>query len=226
MPHTQLTADRRDEVSQVGAMPDVGQERSILLVDRGPVGALHAGVIKEFALDAPGLAKNLGPLGLRLHLHLQRRDVQRAVADLRGPVGRHDAPARGGGAARLIEELRVVARKGVGADPLEEGRRRALAQAIAIEAQRRGRAGAGGRQIEDRPGDARFEVTVVAGRHVEGEDPLADPLEVDAHRDGRVPLRPRRGCGTGLVARLGQEGRRVGRAQHDQIDRATHGVVQ
>src|SRR5438132_3150400 len=81
MPNTQLTADRRDEVSQVGAMPDVGQERSILLVDRGPVGALHAGVIKEFALDAPGLAKNLGPLGLRLHLHLQRRNVQRARSE-------------------------------------------------------------------------------------------------------------------------------------------------
>src|SRR5947208_16088449 len=105
MPNTQLTADRRDEVSQVGAMPDVGQERSILLVDRGPVGALHAGVIKEFALDAPGLAKNLGPLGLRLHLHLQRRDVQRAVGDLSGPVGRQDATERDAGDYRWCYDI-------------------------------------------------------------------------------------------------------------------------
>ena len=63
----ELAAGLRDEVSQVGSMADVGDERAVLLVHGLPVGAVHLGVVKEIALRTPRFLENLRPLHARIY---------------------------------------------------------------------------------------------------------------------------------------------------------------
>src|ERR1044072_2812948 len=96
-------------------MLNVGEQRSVLLIDRLPVCAVHLRVVEELALDSPGLAKNLRPLRARIDQRLHLRDVDRALADLGRTVSRNNppaVPATGG----LIEQLLSVFRERVGED--------------------------------------------------------------------------------------------------------------
>ena len=132
----ELSADRGNQISQVGAVGDVRQQRAVLLVDGLPVRAVHRRVVEVLALDAPGFAEDLRPLRARIDQRFERADVDGALADLRRPVGGDDAPAIAVGA---IEQPLRVGRERVGADALEKRRRSALAELIAMDGQRQRR---------------------------------------------------------------------------------------
>src|ERR1044072_7460292 len=104
-------------------MLNVGEQRSVLLIDRLPVCAVHLRVVEELALDSPGLAKNLRPLCARVDQRFHLRDVYWTIADLGRTVSRNDppsVPATGG----LIEHLLFVFRERVGGNAFEiRGRR-------------------------------------------------------------------------------------------------------
>ena len=96
-----------------------------------------------------------------------------------GAVGGDDAPPIAVGA---IEQALRVARECVGAHALEERRRSALSQLIAMH----GQCGSAGRsrrfRVEQRAGTARCERAVICRGYRERQDPLPDALHVDADR--------------------------------------------
>ena len=67
----ELAADHGDQVTQIGAVADEGEQRLVLIVDPLPIVAVHLGVVEEFALDPPCLAIDLRPFGAGIDLHLE-----------------------------------------------------------------------------------------------------------------------------------------------------------
>ena len=214
----ELSSDAGDQIPEIRAMADERQQRAVLLVDGLPVGAVHLGVVEVLALNAPRLSKDLRPLGARVDPCREGGDVERPVADTRGPVERHDAPAIPVGA---IQQLLRVAREAVRADTFQERRRTPLAQLVAVEIQRRAGTAAPRRlEIEDGARRSRFERAVIARRHVECQDALTDAIDVDAYRNRPGGFLLGLGGGARLVACLGQQRRRLAGAQDHDVDRA------
>src|SRR4029453_4265322 len=105
----ELASDRRDQVTQGVAMPDVRDEGAVLRPHRVPVGAVHLRVVEEVTLEAPRLPRDLRPLRARVHPRLELCDVDRAIANASGLVGADNAPATAvRTAARLIEQLLAI----------------------------------------------------------------------------------------------------------------------
>src|SRR5215510_12782909 len=193
MPHSQLAADRSYEITQVGPVAYIGQERAVLIVDCLPIGSVHFGVVEILALNPPRLTIDLRPLGAWIYLRLELRHIDCAVAHLGGAVCRNDSPAVSAG---LIEEFLLVSRERVRANAFEERRGRSLLELVSLQARRRGRAARRVRfHIKDRPRRAGGEAAVVTSRNVDGQDSLSDPVEVNANGDGlrRVRYGPSRG---------------------------------
>src|SRR6266487_3229785 len=103
----QLTANHRDQITEVGAMTYVGEQRAILLKDRLPIIAVKLWIVEVLTLNSPGLAINLFPLGARIDLHFQLSDVEWSIADLNRSraISRHDSPT---GPPALIEKFFLV----------------------------------------------------------------------------------------------------------------------
>src|SRR5260370_29614508 len=121
--YRQVAANHGDEITQIRTMADVGQQRVVLVIDRLPIVAMHLGVVEEFALDPPGLTIDLRPFGAGIDLHLELRNVDRAVANFGWLIGWDDSPAAfGASAARLIEQLLLVRGKRVEANAFQERR--------------------------------------------------------------------------------------------------------
>ena len=62
MTHSQLANHAADDVGEVQAVLDVGQQGGILVVHRLPVHAVHVLEVEAVAIVAPGLVENLVPL--------------------------------------------------------------------------------------------------------------------------------------------------------------------
>src|SRR5690348_12104961 len=108
----ELTARERDEITKVRTMPDVRQERRVLLVHGLPIRAVHLGVVEVIALRPPGFLEDLGPLRARIDEHLELADVERALTDFARLVGSDNSPAAlRRTARRLIQQLLVIARQ-------------------------------------------------------------------------------------------------------------------
>src|SRR5713226_9453037 len=96
MPDHQLAADSGDEITEIGTVPNERHERTVLLVDRVPVGAVHRRIVEVLALDAPRLVEDLCPFGAWLDADLGLRQIEQTVPDFGGALRRHDPPAIAG----------------------------------------------------------------------------------------------------------------------------------
>src|ERR1043165_1010029 len=115
-------------------MPDARDEGAVLRPHRGPVGAVHLRVVEEVALEAPRLSRDLRPFRARVHPRLELGDVDRALANLRGPVGTDDAPVAAVLAGtRLVQQLLAIGRKRVRPDALDERRGPALLEHVSVD---------------------------------------------------------------------------------------------
>src|SRR5207302_941849 len=76
----QLAEHPTQNAIEVAARRQVRQEGLVLPLDRLPVGPVHVRIVEVVAIDAPGLVKDLPPLGPRLDADFDRRDVQLALA--------------------------------------------------------------------------------------------------------------------------------------------------
>ena len=132
----ELSARLRNEICEIRAMSHVWHHWLILREDCLPVSAVHLGVVEEVALRAPRLAEDLGPLGGRVDEHLQLRNVERAIADLRGTLRRHNPPGCGRSCTGRIEHFLRVRRETVGANALEERGCRPLLQLVTLQPER------------------------------------------------------------------------------------------
>src|SRR5262245_32125539 len=226
MSNGELAPNRRDQVCEVRTMLNVREKRFVLFVDRLPVGAVHLRVIEKLALNSPSLLKNLRPLGSWIDKRLELPNVQRAVPDLSWAVNWNNSPAVAG-TLGLVHELLVVSRKRVGANSFEKRCSGSLLELILLQSQP-GHAGHS-LQIEHYSGTTGRKTAVVSRRYSQCEDPLADAVEVNSNR-GRPARRFGFGLGSRLIAArlvsgLGQERRRIGRAQHSNVDRSANGTV-
>src|SRR5260221_14187808 len=73
---------------------------------RGPVRAVEMGIVEEVPLDPPRLVEDLGPLGRRIELGLERHG-EASVARLGRRLGAGHAPL----SRRLVEQLLAVRRE-------------------------------------------------------------------------------------------------------------------
>src|SRR6185503_266014 len=185
MSDSKLSSDGRYQVRKIRSMTDEFEHRAISVVDRLPVRAVHLCVVEVLALDAPGLAKDLRPLGAWFDQALELSDVDRAITNLCRPIGGDDPPASTRGtAASLIQQLLLVRRERVRPNALEERSGRAFLQLIALQSQSSSGTAAGHHRFSviERPGRSRNKVTVVSRRYSERQDPLTDACNIDAHR--------------------------------------------
>src|SRR5260370_22514218 len=93
MPDHQLAADSGDEIPEIGTVPNERHERTVLLVDRVPVGAMHRRIVEVLALDAPRLVEDLCPFGAWRDGDLGRRQIEQTVPDFCGALRLRDPPA-------------------------------------------------------------------------------------------------------------------------------------
>jgi hypothetical protein len=99
-----------DDVVEVGAVRDVGEQRSVPGAQLLPVVAVHVLDVEVVAEEAPRLGEQLLPLGLRVEIHHQaRRRHGLRVTGFGGAVQFERA-------ALLHEELLVVCRESVAVD--------------------------------------------------------------------------------------------------------------
>ena len=98
------------DVGEVVAIGGVRHERLILLANRLPVHAVHAGFKEIVALLPPDFVEDLLPFGRRIDLCAHATEIQRALAGFlrRVRLGVDDAVSAVFG---LIENLRAVERK-------------------------------------------------------------------------------------------------------------------
>src|SRR6266581_3944377 len=103
----QLTANHRDQITEVGAMTYVSEQRAILLKDRLPIIAVKLWIVEVFALNSPCLPINLFPLGARIYFHFELRHVERPIPNLsrNRSISWHDSPTS---SAALIEKFFLV----------------------------------------------------------------------------------------------------------------------
>ena len=62
MAHSQFANHAADDVGQIQAVLDIGQQGSIFVVHRLPVHAVHVLEVETVAVGAPGLVEDLVPL--------------------------------------------------------------------------------------------------------------------------------------------------------------------
>src|SRR5256885_6474520 len=91
-------------------MSDKGKQRPVLFKYRLPVIAVKVRIIEILALDPPGLAINLFPLGSRIDTHFELGDVEWSISHLsrNGTIGRHDSPTGSAAGAGLIQKFLLV----------------------------------------------------------------------------------------------------------------------
>ena len=58
-----------DHVVQFFGVGDVGQQRLVLILGRGPIRAVHLGIVEAVLHDAPGFLENLPAFGRDVDLH-------------------------------------------------------------------------------------------------------------------------------------------------------------
>src|SRR6202030_2382291 len=80
-----------DDVIQIAAMSDPGQQGFVAVADLLPVVASHGGIPVEITLDAPGFVEDLLPFFARIDLRLQAAQIQFALADFLAGRGFDDA---------------------------------------------------------------------------------------------------------------------------------------
>ena len=88
----QLAEHPPDDAVEVVASGQVGQKDGVLLLYRGPVGPVHARIVKIVAVNPPCLIEHLSPLGCRvdtdfdgrssISLAGRRRAVSRSTIDV------------------------------------------------------------------------------------------------------------------------------------------------
>src|SRR6266496_2328274 len=110
MPDGQLATHHCDQISQISAMADIGKQRTILFKDRLPVIPVKLRIVEVLTLNAPCLPINLFPLGARIGLHFELRDVEWSIANLNRSraISRHNSPTGSAAGAGLIEKLLLV----------------------------------------------------------------------------------------------------------------------
>src|SRR5438105_363585 len=161
----ELPTRERDEISKVGPVADVRDQRAVFVIHRLPVRTVHLRVIEVIALRAPGFLEDLRPLGAWIDEHLELADVDGAVAHLGRLVGGDDAPATLRRAARgLIQQLLPVAGERIRTNTLENRRRHALLELVALKTRRT--PGVRHRlEIKECSGGAGAQVAELAGRN-------------------------------------------------------------
>ena len=107
MPDVELTDHLPDEVGQVGAMPDMLEQRLIPTAHAGPVHPVQLRVEEEVAHLAPAFGMDLAPLGLAIQADLQIGQAQLAIGEVQ--LGRRQVQD-GEVATSLDEHLLVVGR--------------------------------------------------------------------------------------------------------------------
>src|SRR5262249_58483119 len=93
MTHSKLAADRRDQIREIRTMLNIRKKRLIFVIDRLPVCAVHLRVIEELALNPPGLAKDLRPLGSWIYQRFKLRNINWSITHLFWAIGWNDSPA-------------------------------------------------------------------------------------------------------------------------------------
>src|SRR5215475_12782858 len=184
MPNCELATDGRNQIGQIRAMLHEINQRTILIVNRLPVGSMHFRVIKEFALQSPGLAKDLRPFRSRIHQSFHLADVDRSITDLYRyrPVYRDDTPSTTARARRLIQKFLLIFGKRIRSDAFEDGRRCSLLKLESLQSKGgSGSIGVHRLKIENCSRSGCREVSVIARRHPKSENALADSREVDFH---------------------------------------------
>src|SRR5215470_4707996 len=184
MPHCELATDSRDQIAQIRAVLHEINERTILVVNRLPIGAVHFCVIKELALQSPGLAKDLRPFRSRIHKCLELAYVDRAIADLYRyrTIYRDDSPSTAARARRLIQKFLLVFRKRVRTNAFQDGSCCSLLELEPLQSKGgSGSIGVHWLEIENCSGCACREVSVIGWRYPESENALTDSGEVDFH---------------------------------------------
>ncbi len=78
----QLAHHLAEEVRQLGAVRDPGDERSVLLQHRGPVHAVHVAVVEVVALEPPRLDEHLMPLLARIDGELPRGEIDLLLREI------------------------------------------------------------------------------------------------------------------------------------------------
>ena len=76
----QLARDLTEDVVEVGSVGDVVDQRQVLVVDRLPVVAVHAGLVEPVPHDAPLVGVHLAPFDGGLDAQLHAREIQVALA--------------------------------------------------------------------------------------------------------------------------------------------------
>src|SRR5881394_3480080 len=125
----QLAAHHGDDVTEIGTMTDRGEKRTILFINAVPIGALHLRIVEVFALDAPGLAIYVGPLGSRIDAGLEPGYIQRSVSNFCRSRSPDDSPP---GAGR-IDKFLFIGREAVRRDAFQERHCRTIFYLISLE---------------------------------------------------------------------------------------------
>src|SRR5688572_16089900 len=122
MAHREFAPDARYQVCQVGAVTNVGEQGTILFINRLPICAMHLGIVKILALDAPRLFKDLFPLRAWINSHFDLGHADWTIASLSGPLGSDDTPVCTSSSGGLIKKLLLITRDNVRANTFQEWR--------------------------------------------------------------------------------------------------------
>src|SRR5262249_55617312 len=99
MADSQFTQHPTDHAIEISIACQMRKELGVLLFHGRPIGAVHVGIIKEVAVDAPGVVKHLFPLGRRVDANLDRLEIQRLRSRVvAAGLGRRAAAWRGAAA--------------------------------------------------------------------------------------------------------------------------------
>src|SRR5215510_5167264 len=110
MADSQLASNHRNQVAKVSAMTHVSKQWPVFFIHSLPVGAMKLRIVEILALNAPGLVKDVSPLGARIDFNFHLRQAERAVTHSDGcrPIGRNCSPNCAATRTSLIKHFLLV----------------------------------------------------------------------------------------------------------------------
>src|SRR6185437_456266 len=170
-------------------MAHVTEQWLILLINLLPIRAVHVHVVEILTLNAPRFPVDLCPLGTRIDLRFQLRDIQWTSADFSRSFCCDNAPTVCA-IARLVQKFFPVRRDGIRTNAaLEKRRGRTILQLVTLQTQCSRRSHNEWFCVEECSGSAAGEIAVVTRRNVHSEHSLRDPVEIDANNGLRIWIR-------------------------------------
>jgi len=186
VPDTHLAEHFFHEIGEVGAGAEFVDVRGVLLFCGGDVETMEVRIVEEFALDAPGFAVDLLPLGLGIDVKTHVGHLEHALVGLDVFVRCGDEPLVAG---QLHQHLFAIGGDGKLGNAVDDFFDFALAEVELLDGERVGtfagdevHGGAFGK-IKD-AFLAHPKTFVVSCRNRKGKDALVDAVEIDFHDDG------------------------------------------